>query len=101
MPSAVIFDCEGVLVDAEPLMMQAWRSLAEEWLSPAPPDDALRALIGRRPADAWPEFLAACFPHREFMEAARDHAEHYYQAAREAPLSAFPGVPRCPVSCLS
>lgn len=74
---AVVWDCDGVLVDSEPHSVAAWMAVLPRYGSPARPADVaactglgflptylhLRALGSERPlpaaADLWPELLAA------------------------------------------
>lgn len=57
MVEAIIFDCDGVLVDSEPLAWQAWRDVLGRY-GVEVTDDDVRRLTGRRQADLHASFAA-------------------------------------------
>jgi HAD superfamily hydrolase (TIGR01509 family) len=46
-PNAIIFDCDGVLVDSEPLMNREFSALLAELGLPYTPDENIRTFMGR------------------------------------------------------
>jgi len=58
MPTALLFDLDGTLIDSIELIMRSMRHAFDGYAAGAPSEDAWRALIGRPLADSFREFVA-------------------------------------------
>lgn len=72
-PSAVVFDCDGVLVDSEPASEEAWRRTVEEFGGRLEPTDFAR-WIGRTDAEVGRHYAEVLgVPAEDLDRRARDH----------------------------
>jgi len=74
--SAVVFDCDGVLVDSEPISVAAWRTVLGGF-GYAPTEEDFTANLGKASADTYSYFAArVTLPARDVVVAAVDAERH-------------------------
>lgn len=99
---AVVFDCDGVLVDSEPVALGLWRDLLDEYRTPYDPAE-VAALVGISDPDAHGRFAGRPgMPSRDVFlaefarrraEGFRRHLMAFPDAAEAVPELAAAGIP--------
>ncbi len=85
MPQAVVFDCDGVLVDSEALAWDAWRSVLEPYGIEVS-EQEVAELTGRTEEDAYETFASKgeLPPYEEFWPSLAEAVHRRFEAHLEA-----------------